>query len=88
MCASLFVVGRWLIRQGDATLLIDAGHLILEAVIDRALFIVERKVVSFELGVLRNREFVVIGRDARREIVHPRSLGRLESIRTVRSAVA
>jgi hypothetical protein len=86
---SVFVVGRGLIGQWDATLLVDAGHLIFEAVVDRALVIVERRVVFLELGVLRDREFVVIGRDARsREIVHLSSIGRPGLIRTVRSAVA
>lgn len=68
---SVLVVGRTIIGKVDAALGVDAGHLVAEAVVERALVVVERELVLVELGVLRHREFVVIGRDARsREIVH------------------
>jgi len=69
--ASALVVRRAIVGQVDAALGVDAGHLVAQAVVDRALVVVLRELVFVELRVLRDREFVVIGRDARpREIVH------------------
>ncbi len=62
-----------LVAEVDPSLGVDAGDLVGETVVERAVVVVGRELVLVELGVLRHREVVVVlGRDGvrPREIVH------------------
>ena len=70
--SSVRVVGDALVAQVHASLGVDAVDVVGEIVVERPVVVVGRELVLVELGVLRDREFVVIGHDGARprEIVH------------------